>query len=146
MDEATSEPLEQPQESQAQTNLPQEDNSSQEPVQPLPNGEMKEEEESNEDEAGIARDDRQQEPLEKSALEENKPSLDNLQVAVDFQIGSITLPVNELASLAVGWTLTDLPNITFPKVLALSAGRPFAEGELVEIDGKLGFRITKILP
>ena len=72
-------------------------------------------------------------------------SLDNLNVAVDFQIGSITLPVNDLANLAPGWTLKDLPNITFPKVVALSAGRAFAEGELVEIDGKLGFRITQIL-
>jgi flagellar motor switch/type III secretory pathway protein FliN len=71
--------------------------------------------------------------------------LDKLNVTVDFQIGSITMPVNRLANLTPGWTLTDLPNMTFPKILAFSAGRAFATGELVEIDGKIGFRITEIL-
>ena len=55
------------------------------------------------------------------------------------------MPVNELARLASGWTLTDLPGLTFPRAQAISAGRAFAEGELVDIDGKIGFRITRLL-
>lgn len=91
--------------------------------------------------------------MEAEALDPAPPStpspaqaLEGLDVCVDFRIGEITMPVNKLENLAPGWTLTDLPGITFPRAVALSAGRSFAEGELVDIDGKIGFRITKLLP
>jgi len=73
-------------------------------------------------------------------------TIDNIEVQVDFRIGEISMPVNELAALAPGFTLTDLPGLIFPRAQALSAGRVFAEGELVDIDGKIGFRITRLLP
>ena len=56
------------------------------------------------------------------------------------------MPVNELAALTPGFTLTDLPGLIFPRAVAVASGRAFAEGELVEIDGKIGFRITRLLP
>lgn len=82
----------------------------------------------------------------KASKASSKGALEGIEVCVDFRIGEITMPVNALENLAPGWTLTDLPGITFPRALALSAGRGFAEGELVDIDGKIGFRITKLLP
>lgn len=93
------------------------------------------------DDAGGAETAGTQAPTDAASL-----ALEKLSVKIDFHIGSITLPVQNLTSLAPGWTLSDLPHLTFPKIIAFSAGRPFAEGELVEIDGKIGFRVTQVLP
>ncbi len=71
--------------------------------------------------------------------------LDKIQVRIDFRIGEVILPVSALSGLTPGFTLTDLPAVTFPRVQALAQGRVFAEGELIELDGKIGFRIQKIL-
>ena len=86
-------------------------------------------------------DEKQSAPESDSAHEK----LDNIIVRVDFRIGEVSMPVNELARLAPGFTLSDLPGLTFPRAQAISAGRVFAEGELVDIDGKIGFRITRLL-
>ena len=72
-------------------------------------------------------------------------TLDHVEVKINFRIGEISMPVNELAALTPGFTLTDLPGLIFPRAVALASGRAFAEGELVEIDGKIGFRITRLL-
>ena len=78
--------------------------------------------------------------------EQNPNVLDQVNIRIDFQIGEISMSAKQLASLAPGFTLTDLPHMIFPRARAMSGGRAFAEGELVDIDGKIGFRITKILP
>lgn len=108
-------------------------------------------------EAAVGEGEREDEPLNgggesagsrDAALETTSAAdlaLEKLNVKIDFHIGSITLPVQKLTSLAPGWTLSDLPHLTFPKIIAFSAGRAFAEGELIEIDGKIGFRITQVL-
>ena len=77
---------------------------------------------------------------------ETDDALNNLEVKINFRIGEISMPVNELAALTPGFTLTDLPGLIFPRAVAVASGRAFAEGELVEIDGKIGFRITRLLP
>ncbi len=71
-------------------------------------------------------------------------ALDSMHIAIDFRLGEVRLPVNELRNLAAGSTLTDLPGILYPRVLALAGGKVFAEGELVEIDGRIGLRILKL--
>ena len=85
-------------------------------------------------------------PDKQSDEPETDDALNNLEVKINFRIGEISMPVNELAALTPGFTLTDLPGLIFPRAVAVASGRAFAEGELVEIDGKLGFRITRLLP
>ncbi len=78
--------------------------------------------------------------------ETENSALENIHVKINFRIGEISMPVNELAALTPGFTLTELPGLIFPRAQAVASGRAFAEGELIEIDGKIGFRITKLLP
>ena len=68
-----------------------------------------------------------------------------LRVRVDFRAGQVELPLAELLALSEGQVLPRLDGVVFPRVEALSAGRVFAEGELVEVEGRVGFRITKLL-
>ncbi|MDA8003520.1 MAG: FliM/FliN family flagellar motor switch protein [Alphaproteobacteria bacterium] len=72
-------------------------------------------------------------------------SAKGLRVRVDFRIGQIELPLQELLRLAEGQTLQKLDGIRFPRVEAVSAGRVFAEGELVEVGGRIGFRILRLV-
>ena len=83
---------------------------------------------------------------EQSNEPETDDALNHVEVKINFRIGEISMPVNELAALTPGFTLTDLPGLIFPRAVAVASGRAFAEGELVEIDGKIGFRITRLLP
>ena len=68
-----------------------------------------------------------------------------LRVRVDFRAGQVELPLAELLALSEGQVLPRLDGVVFPRVEALSAGRVFAEGELVEVEGRVGFRVTKLL-
>ena len=81
-----------------------------------------------------------------SVSEDTVPdSAKGLRVRVDFRIGQIELPLQELLRLAEGQTLQKLDGIRFPRVEAVSAGRVFAEGELVEVGGRIGFRILRLV-
>ncbi len=117
---------------------------------PLPNGEEGEASETGET---------SERPAELSSEEEagrldaaagagaGKPSrkrLDKMTLRVDFRIGSVMLPLESLSRVAPGFTLTNLDGVLFPRVEALSGDRVFAEGELVEIDGRIGVRILSI--
>ena len=68
-----------------------------------------------------------------------------LRVRVDFRAGQVELPLAELLALSEGQVLPRLDGVVFPRVEAVSAGRVFAEGELVEVEGRVGFRVTKLL-
>ena len=120
---------------------------------PLPNGEEGEASETSETSEASER------PAELSSEEEagrldaaaaaaaGKPSrkrLDKMTLRVDFRIGSVMLPLESLSRVAPGFTLTNLDGVLFPRVEALSGDRVFAEGELVEIDGRIGVRILSI--
>ena len=69
---------------------------------------------------------------------------EGLQVEVRFQLGELILPLKALANLQPEQVLTPLNGFAFPKVKALSAGRVFAEGELVRVGERIGFRVTKL--
>ena len=67
-----------------------------------------------------------------------------IPIPVEFRVGEAVFTVEELRGLCPGTTLTEVSGLLFPRVQAVSHGRVFAEGELVEVDGKLGFRILKV--
>lgn len=69
----------------------------------------------------------------------------NMPVTLRFQVGEAQIPLTELLNLSEGSVIEGDPIYTyFPKVRAVLNDRLVAEGELVKIGDKVGFRITKI--
>lgn len=70
----------------------------------------------------------------------------DIQVEMKFQVGTATVPLAELTNLAEGMVIEGEALYTyFPKVRAIIGERTVAEGELVKVDDKVAFRITKII-
>lgn len=68
-----------------------------------------------------------------------------LPVQIKLQVGEVAIPLNQLLELSAGAVLEEGATTYFPKVRALVGDRPIAEGELVNIEGRIGFRVTKML-
>ena len=71
-------------------------------------------------------------------------SLADAPVVVRVEVGSVQLPASRWAELAVGDTLTLAQRVGAPVTIRVS-GVEVAQGELVQIEGELGVRITKRL-
>ena len=70
----------------------------------------------------------------------------NTQIQITFQVGEAKIALSDLLNLSEGQVLEGEALYTyFPKVRALLGDRQIAEGELVKVDGKIGFRITKVI-
>ena len=65
------------------------------------------------------------------------------EVTIDVVVGETKIPLKELAALVPGYTL-ELPQTVSTQVSLVSNGEPFARGELVDIEGRLGVRITTV--
>lgn len=72
-------------------------------------------------------------------------ALASLPVRIDFHVGEVSVPASKLGELCEGYCFPKLEGSGFPLARALCGGKAFAEGELVDIDGTLGFRITRLL-
>jgi flagellar motor switch/type III secretory pathway protein FliN len=67
-------------------------------------------------------------------------------VTISFQVGTAKIALADLLSLAENTIIEGEALYTyFPKVRALLGDRQIAEGELVKVDDKVGFRVTKVL-
>jgi type III secretion system YscQ/HrcQ family protein len=74
-----------------------------------------------------------------------EPPADLLDVPVEFtaELGRVRLTVGELSRLAEGTILET--GLALPATVVLRAGeKAFAEGVLVDVDGEVGVRITKL--
>ena len=71
--------------------------------------------------------------------------LASLPVRIDFHVGEISVPAAKLSELSEGYCFPKLDGAGFPLARAVCGGKTFAEGELVEVDGAVGFRITRLL-
>ncbi len=69
----------------------------------------------------------------------------SIPVELTLEVGRVTIPLGRLLTLSDGITLNDEVLSYFPKVIAKSGDRGVAEGELVRIGDRVGFRITKLL-
>lgn len=70
----------------------------------------------------------------------------NLPVVLKLQVGEVSIPLAQLLELGAGSVVSpDSTSTFFPKVRAVVGDRAVAEGELVTIDGQVGFRVTKLL-
>ncbi len=76
--------------------------------------------------------------------DETIASIDDVPVRLTFDLGEMTMPFNEIKSLTPGY-LVDL-NIPITQAVTIrSLNRVIGTGELVNIDGRMGVRIIKLL-
>ena len=69
--------------------------------------------------------------------------LDQLPVALEVRIGSVTLSASELGGMQPGAILTLGESAEAVQIMA--GGQVVARGELVEVDGQLALRILQII-
>lgn len=69
-------------------------------------------------------------------------ALDKMRVQVQFEVGSLSMTLNELQSLSAGSVLRMQGSACPPNVRVLSGGRLLGKGELVDVNGQLGIQIT----
>ena len=69
----------------------------------------------------------------------------DMPVQLTLQIGIVSMALGQLLEVGVGTVLKDEITSFFPKVKMLAGDRVIAEGDLVQIEGKVGLRISKLL-
>jgi len=69
----------------------------------------------------------------------------NMPVQLTLQVGSVSMELGKLLEMGTGTILSDEVMSFFPKVRVLAGDRTVAEGELVQIEGKVGLRVSKLL-
>jgi len=69
----------------------------------------------------------------------------SMPVQLTLQVGSVSVTLSQLLEVGVGTILTDEITSFFPKVKMLAGDRVIAEGDLVQVEGKVGLRISKLL-
>ena len=77
--------------------------------------------------------------------QEGAQGMSALPVELTLTVGSLTLPLAQLMSMSEGQTFTDELSSFFPRVRLHAADRLVAEGELVRVDGRIGFRVTRLI-
>jgi flagellar motor switch/type III secretory pathway protein FliN len=68
-----------------------------------------------------------------------------MPVELTLTVGAVTMPLASLMNMMEGQTFTDEVTSFFPRVRLHSADRLVAEGELVRVDGRIGFRVTRLI-
>jgi type III secretion protein Q len=76
---------------------------------------------------------------------EGTQGISQLPVELTLTVGSLTLPLAQLMAMTEGQTFTDELSSFFPRVRLHAADRLVAEGELVRVDGRIGFRVTRLI-
>ena len=69
----------------------------------------------------------------------------SIPVQLTLQVGTVSMALGQLLEVGVGTVLTDEITSFFPKVKMLAGDRVIAEGDLVQVEGKVGLRISKLL-
>jgi len=69
----------------------------------------------------------------------------SMPVQLTLQVGSVSMELGKLLEVGAGTILSDEVMTFFPKVRVLAGDRAVAEGELVQIEGKVGLRVSKLL-
>lgn len=77
--------------------------------------------------------------------EENPPALENVLVTLRVELGGSKISLREIQNLRAGQIISLGARPTDPVRIVTDAGeQPVATGELIEIEGQLGVRLTKI--
>lgn len=72
-------------------------------------------------------------------------SMAQLPVELTLTVGAVTLPLEQLMNMTEGQTFTDEVSSFFPRVRLHAGDRLVAEGELVRVDGRVGFRVLRLM-
>ena len=75
--------------------------------------------------------------------QEGAQGMSALPVQLTLTVGSLTLPLAQLMAMSEGQTFTDELSSFFPRVRLHAADRLVAE--LVRVDGRIGFRVTRLI-
>jgi type III secretion protein Q len=67
--------------------------------------------------------------------------LDRVPVALDFTLGKVCMPLGELRALAAG-SVIEIEGGSPSLITVHAGGRKLGQGEIVDIDGRLGIRLT----
>jgi len=86
-----------------------------------------------------------QAPNAETQAVESAGTLAQMPVELTLTVGAVTLPLQQLMTMAEGQTFTDEVSSFFPRVRLHSGDRLVAEGELVRVDGRIGFRVTRLM-
>ena len=84
-------------------------------------------------------------PLNETPAAENASSMAKMPVEMTLIVGAVTLPLQQLMAMSEGQTLVDEVSSFFPRVRLQSGDRLVAEGELVRVDNRIGFRVTRLM-
>jgi type III secretion protein Q len=74
---------------------------------------------------------------------EEAPDLDSVPVTLTFELGRLAVPLGELRTLGEGYTF-DLGRDLRSPVDIVAGGKKIGSGELVQIDERVGVRITRL--
>jgi flagellar motor switch/type III secretory pathway protein FliN len=81
-------------------------------------------------------------PTESSMSE--SPSLENVGVSIDFELGSTSLPLGELANLKPGYVFELAGNLNQVRVVIRANGARVGYGELVAVGDVLGVQLLAL--
>lgn len=76
--------------------------------------------------------------------EESAKSMAQMPVELTLTVGTVTMALQQLMAMSEGQTFTDEVSSFFPRVRLHSGDRLVAEGELVRVDDRIGFRVTRL--
>ena len=71
--------------------------------------------------------------------------MSQLPVELTLTVGTVTLPLQRLMEMVEGQTFTEEVSGFFPRVRLHAGDRLVAEGELVRVDGRIGFRVARLM-
>jgi len=80
-----------------------------------------------------------------SPISSDRSRLSSVPVELTLNVGSLSLPLEQLLAMSEGQTFTHELSSFFPSVRLLASDRLVAEGELVRVDGRIGFRVTRLI-
>lgn len=86
-----------------------------------------------------------QTPHAETPIAESTHSMANMPVEMTLVVGAVNMPLQQLMNMSEGQTFTDEVSSFFPRVRLQSGDRLVAEGELVRVDGRIGFRVTRLM-
>jgi flagellar motor switch/type III secretory pathway protein FliN len=69
----------------------------------------------------------------------------SMPIELTLSVGSVSMPLEKLLHMVEGQTFTDEVSSFFPRVRLHASDRLVAEGELVRVDGRVGFRVTRLV-
>jgi type III secretion protein Q len=80
-----------------------------------------------------------------SPISSDRSRLSSVPVELTLNVGSLSLPLEQLLAMSEGQTFIHELSSFFPSVRLLASDRLVAEGELVRVDGRIGFRVTRLI-